>query len=60
MTTQETVRVRADLIFTTDNGEVPDQAGLERLISDQMSGELDEATGLGCMAVTVLDVYGDL
>lgn len=60
MTTQETVKVNADLIFTTDHGEVPTKPDLERLISDQMSGELDEATGLGCMAVTVTGVSGDL
>ena len=60
MALQETARVRADLIFTTDNGELPDKDALERLIVDQMAGELYETTGLGCMAVVVTEVTGEL
>lgn len=56
MTTQETAKVSAELTFSTDNGELPDKEGIEQLIADQMSGELDEETGLGCMVVTVTAV----
>lgn len=50
--TQETVKVTVEIIFTSD-GEIPDDAVLERLIVDQMAGELDEQS-LAAMAVTVI------
>jgi hypothetical protein len=58
MTTQETVKVSAELILTTEHGEVP--GGLGQLILDQMSGELDEDTGLTCIGVDVVAVTGEL
>lgn len=70
MSTQETAEVTVKMIFTTDHGEIPDDAQLEALIAAQMSGELDDdavpedaplgSIGLGCMAVRVTDRTGDL
>ena len=58
--TAETVKVTVEMIFTTDNGEVPEDNDLARLIGDQMYGELDEETGLGCMSVNVVGRTGEL
>lgn len=60
MSTNETAVVWVKMIFTNDRGELPDDDGLRELIADQMNGELDEETGLGCMAVEVLGRNGDL
>lgn len=49
-----------EMIFTTDQGEIPDDEALQEMIASQMSGELDEETGLGCMAVEVTGRTGDL
>jgi hypothetical protein len=57
---QETALFTVHMTFTTDNGELPDDRTIEELIADQMAGELDEATGLGCMAVTVIGRTGEL
>jgi len=42
------------LTLTTDTGELPNKEEAEDLIVAQMSGELDDTTGLACMAVEVL------
>jgi hypothetical protein len=60
MSLQETVLVKVEMIFTTEEGEVPDLAGFERLISEHLAGELDERTGLECMVVKVVSVSGEL
>ena len=50
---QETARFVVDIVLSTENGELPDDRTVERMIVDQMSGELDEETGLACVAVKV-------
>jgi hypothetical protein len=60
MTTQETVKVSAELLLTTERGEVPRPPEIAQLITDQMWGVLDEETGLECAFVNVVAVTGDL
>jgi hypothetical protein len=55
MALAETATFAVEITFTTDNGELPTDEEVERLISDQMSGELDETTGLAAMAVTLIE-----
>lgn len=52
--TNETATYSVEITLSTANGELPKTADVERLIVDQMSGELDETTGLACLAVTVM------
>ena len=49
--TRETKTYTVDLTLSTENGELPTDDEVEQLIVDQMSGELDETTGLACVAV---------
>ena len=49
--TQETKTYTVEITLSTENGELPTDEEVERLIVDQMSGELDETTGLACVAV---------
>jgi hypothetical protein len=53
MSLQETATFAVSIILSTENGELPDDFAVQRLINDQMSGELDEETGLACLGVSV-------
>jgi len=52
--TNETATYVIELTLSTANGELPRISEVERLVSDQMSGELDETTGLACLATIVI------
>lgn len=47
----ETATYTVEVILSTTEGELPDHEDVEKLIRDQMSGELDETTGLFCIDV---------
>ena len=49
--TSETATYTVEVILSTTAGELPDHEDVEQLIRDQMSGELDETTGLFCIDV---------
>jgi len=51
---------RTNIILSTESGEVPTPEEVERLIEDQMSGVLDEDTGLTCISVQVVEATGEL
>jgi hypothetical protein len=60
MTTQETARVLVELVFTTEQGEIPNDLSLKRLIDDQMEGILDDETGLRCLVTEITARTGEL
>ena len=43
-----------EITLGTDVGELPTDSEVEELIADQMSGELDEDTGLFALGVALL------
>lgn len=47
----ETAKYTVEMVLSTTDGELPDHADVEKLVIDQMSGELDETTGLFCISV---------
>lgn len=56
----ETVAYTVIIHLTTDNGECPTKDEMSQLVLDQMNGELDETTGLACMAATCIIATGNL
>lgn len=50
---QETAGFYTVITLSTEDGELPDDFAVTRLIQDQMDGILDEETGLQCISVTV-------
>lgn len=48
------------ICFGTEQGELPTMEEMERLISDQLAGPLDERTGLEVFALTVDSVTDEL
>lgn len=57
--TQETGTFTAEITLSTEMGELPKVSEIERLIKDQMDGELDERTGLRCIGVYVIGRQDD-
>lgn len=53
MTSGETASYLVVMTLTNGQGELPDDRGVEKLIADQMSGELDD-TGLFCASARVI------
>lgn len=51
MSLQETATFRVNIRLSTEQGELPTDTEVERLVADQMSGVLDEHTGLRTIAV---------
>lgn len=51
MSLQETTTYLVNVRLSTEQGECPDEYEFERLVADQMSGVLDEDTGLHSIAV---------
>jgi hypothetical protein len=58
--TNETQKYTVAIILSTTNGELPTDDEVEQLVLDQMSGELDETTGLACLAVVLLNKDTDI
>jgi hypothetical protein len=56
----ETAKYTVEIILTTTEGELPHREEVQQLIADQMSGELDEVTGLFCPYVEVKAVDGNI
>jgi hypothetical protein len=58
---QETATFTVKITLTTEDGELPEDKNVEDLVLAQMSGELDDYTGLWCPAVTLVkrEVEGD-
>lgn len=54
MTTQETASYLVVVTLTNEQGELPDDRGVEKLIVDQMGGMLDDETGLACVSARVI------
>jgi len=48
---QETAAFEVVLLLSTEEGELPTDEEVTRLIRDQMDGVLDETTGLNCIHV---------
>lgn len=55
MTTQETATYQVEVTLSTEQGELPADSDVGQLIFDQMAGELDDNTGLRCIAVRLTD-----
>ena len=56
----ETAKFTVEIILSTDSGELPSDEDVERMIVDQMHGELDEETGLAALAITLISRSGEL
>jgi hypothetical protein len=54
VTTQETAEYRLTVVMSTELGELPSTDAIEDMITSQLGGELDDATGLRCIAVELL------
>lgn len=50
----ETSTYRVDITLSTEVGELPIPEEVESLVSTQMSGELNDDTGLRCLSVRYL------
>jgi hypothetical protein len=51
MSTSETRTYSFEIVLSTTEGELPSDSEVKHMVEDQMNGELDETTGLFCIAV---------
>jgi hypothetical protein len=54
MSLQETKTYKVELTLSTEQGELPIDEIVERMIVDQMDGQLDDETGLRCIDVSLV------
>lgn len=55
MGTQETATYVLSITLSTEQGELPSDIEVERLVADQMDGVLDELTGLTSIEVVLIE-----
>lgn len=55
MGTRETTTYVTYITLSTEQGELPSDIEVERLVADQMSGVLDGLTGLSAIAVGLIE-----
>lgn len=53
--TNETRTYTLEIVLYTTKGELPSDSEVRQLVEDQMGGELDEVTGLFCIAVRFVE-----
>jgi hypothetical protein len=56
----ETAKFTAEIVLSTEQGELPTDEDVVRLIYDQMGGTLDDYTDLTCLTVKLIDRTGEL
>lgn len=59
MPLQETATYAVATTLSTESGELPSDEVVAQLIHDQMSGDLDEETGLRCIGVLLTSKVDD-